>query len=239
MPRAKKTANAAAVADLFGGKKAPKAKKTASKKVKKQVQFPKELRDDADVMCAYRLVKDDLKKKGDVAEKRCERFMRRWWCEEYEATGKKPEMAHFSGANSGIDFVQTRRMTLTADKQEALEMMGVDISDHIETTGVEINMEAVKKMGLMEKLQNAIASIVDNPEQLAEILQPKISVGEKILEELPSIADESELDGSQADKMEQILEVLKPTAQKKKPEVPGKTAVECFELVTKASISNK
>lgn len=238
MPRSKKSSAAtAAVADLLSGKKAPKSKKTSKKKEKVQVQFPKELREDADVMCAYRIVKDDLKKKGEVAEKRCEKFQRRWWCEQFAATGKRPEMAHFNGATSGIDFVMTRRITLSSDKQEALEMMGVDISDHIETKGVEINMEAVNRLGLMEKLQAALASMIDDPEQLAEIMQPKVAVTEKILEDLPAIAEDSDLDGSMADKLEQIIDVLKPVAQKKKPEIEDSDPVACFKLVTESTIS--
>ena len=226
----------AAVSNLFGGKKAPKAKKAAKKKEKEQVEFPKELRDAADVMCAYRTVKDDLKKKGDVADKRCETFMRRWWCEKYALTGKKPEMATFLGNRSKIDFVQTRRMTLNAEKQEALEMMGVDMSDHVEVSGMGIDMEAVVRLGYMEKLQELIGEMVSDPEHVSEIFTPKVTVKESILEDLPDLAKDSEIDGSLADQMEQILDVLKPTVQKKKPEVEDAGPAECFTIVTESAL---
>jgi len=227
-----------AVANLFGGKKAPKAKKTSKKAPREEIEFPKELRDAADVMCAYRTVKDDLKKKGEVAEKRCESFMKRWWCEKYALTGKKPDMARFLGNRSGVDFIQTRRMTLTAEKQEALEMMGVDLADHTEVSGMDISMEAIVRLGYMDKLQEAIANMVSDPEHVSEIFSPKITVKEGILEALPEIAKESEIGGSLADQMEQILDVLKPTTQKKKPQVEGATLSECFEIVTDSKLGS-
>jgi hypothetical protein len=220
---------------LFGGK--PSKKKPSSKKTqeRQRIEIPKNLRKDADTLIAGLRALDGLKKKVKIVEKRIKSHMLDWWCKEYALTGKRPEMAIFETEDKSIQFIQTRRMTPTADKLEALEAIGADISDYVETTGVKVNVDALKKHGLMDKLMSFMD---DNctEEQMSEIFEPVVSVKENILESLPHIVEG--MDGERAKNMRSVMDVLTPTSQLKKPEVPEDTSdVDCFKLASEAKIS--
>jgi hypothetical protein len=235
---AKKGAKSAAASALFGGKATKK--KSASKSSGKQresVSVPPELVDDMEIAAAYRQIKDDLKKKGDSADKRVKAHCQRWWCERFAATGKRPDMTHFVGGEGSFDFVVTKRISVTAEKQEALEMIGADISEYVETSGIAIDMDAVVRLGYMDKLQEAISELVDDPEHVAEIFTPKVTVKDGIIEALPGIAEECEADGGLADKIEAIVEILKPVPQVKKAELEGADAEACFARVNEATLA--
>lgn len=156
----KKKATSAAVDGLFGGKAAKTKTKAKSGKVRAEVELPKDLREVADVAMAYRVIKDDLKKKGELADKRVKAHMLRWWCEQFALTGKRPEMSNCTGNESTFQYTMTRRLSITAEKQEALEMIGADLSEYIETSGIEIDMDAIKTLGYMDDLQEAIQNLV-------------------------------------------------------------------------------
>lgn len=236
MPRKKNPASAAAASALFGGKAAaPKRKASGSTAQRETVSLPPELVEDVEVAAAFRQIKSDLEKKGKMADKKAQAFCLRWWCERFAATGKRPEMTHFVGGDGSFDFVLTRKITVTAEKQEALEMIGADISEQVETSGLTIDMDAVVRLGYMDKLQAAIGAMVDDPEHVAEIFTPKVTVKETIMEALPGIAEECEADGGLADKIQAIVEILKPVPQVKKAELAGADAAACFARVNEST----
>jgi len=238
MAKSKKSASSAAASALFGGKAAPKKKTaTSSGKDRETVSLPPNLVEATEVAAAYRQIKADLEKKGKLADKQAQEFCLRWWCERFAATGKRPDMTHFVGGDGSFDFVLTRKITITAEKQEALDMIGADISEQVETSGLSIDMDAVVRLGYMEKLQAAIAEMVDDDEHIAEIFTPKVTVKEGILEALPGIAQECEADGGLADKIQAIVDILKPVPQVKKAELAGADAAGCFTRVVESSLA--
>lgn len=269
---AKKSGAADATSALFSGKAKPKAKKTTSKgKERETVSFPPNLVEAANVAAAFRQIKSDLEKKGKLADKKAQSFMLRWWCERFAATGKRPDMTHFVGGDAGMDFVVTRKITINAEKQEALEMIGADISDHVETSGINVEMDAIVSLGYMDSLQTAIQEMVGDkktcpqcktespegahfcrecgndleeveasggdPSHVSKIFTPKVTVKEGIIEALPSIAEECEADGGLADKIQAIVEILKPVPQVKKAAVEGVDAEGAFKIVNDSKLS--
>jgi|GEM_PF-3252243 len=267
---AKKKATAAAVDGLFGGKAAQTKSKGKSAKVRAEVDLPKELRQVADIAMAYKVIKDDLKKKGELAEKRVKAHLLQWWCEQFAETGKRPDMCNCSGNESTFQYTMTRRITVTAEKQEALEMIGADLSEYIETSGIEIDMDAVKTLGYMDDLQEAIQNLVGGhkmcpkcdtkmgnvkfcsqcgadlskvkvkdgaSEHVGQIFRPKVTAKDGIMEALPGIAEECEADGELAEKIQAIMEILKPVPQVKKADLGGKDPDECFALINETSMA--
>lgn len=238
MAKTKGSATADATSALFGGKaKAKKKTSKSSKSERETVSLPPELTDSAEVAAAYRVIKSDLEKKGKVADKQVQEFCRRWWCERFAATGRRPEMTHFVGGEGSFDFVLTRKISVTAAKQEALEMIGADLDDWVETSGIDIDMDAVVRLGYMDKLQAAIQDMVEDPEHVAEIFTPKVTVKDGIMEALPSIAEECEADGGLADKIEAVVDILKPVAQVKKADLAGADPDKCFQRVNESTLA--
>lgn len=239
MATAKSTAKKktkAAVSALFAGNVAPKAPKSSKSKPRDRVELPEDLRPTLDVVAAWRNVKDALEKKAKVAEQRIAEPMLKSWCERYADSGKMPSMTTFEGEQGSIDFVMTRRVSLNAAKMEALDMMGVDISEWVETTGVDINMDAVVRLGLLDKLQEAIANLVEDEAHIAEIFQPKVAVKEGFLEALPSLAEGK---GPLKDRLYGLVSVLKPVSQLKNGKVDELSREECFKLVDAAKLPAK
>jgi len=220
------------VNSIFAPKPQP-AKSGRKAKVHEKIDFPKELRLAADVVAAGRQIQDEIKDKIAIAETMCKQHMTRVWCEKFLATGRRPDMARFHGDEGSFDFVQTRRMTITAEKTEALEAMGIDISGYLETTGVTLDLAAVERYGLMEKLQQALAKLVANEAQLADIVKPKVETKEELLDALPGLCRGD--DGNDVDRLMTAMEILKPVPQIKKPEI-DKNPQECFSLVFSANL---
>lgn len=238
MAKSKKSDNAAAASALFGGKAAPKPKAASSSgKDRETVSLPPELDDSMEVAAAWRVIKSDMEKKGKLADKLVQNYCLRWWCERFAATNKRPEMTHFVGGDGAFDFVLTRKITITAEKQEALDMIGADISDQVETSGISIDMDAVVQFGYMDKLQAAIGEMVDDPEHIAKIFTPKVTVKEGIMEALPGIAAESDADGGLADKIQAVIDILKPVPQVKVASLAGSDAAACFKRVDESVLA--
>lgn len=266
-------ATGAAVGALFSGQAAPKPKTAAKGKVREDVSLPPDLQGDAEVAAAYRVIKTDLEKKGKLSDKRCQAWMLRWWCERFAATGNRPDTTHFIGGLGSFDFVLTKKITITQEKQEALELIGADISNFVETSGISVDMDAVAKLGYMDRLQEAIGNLVagkktcpkcdtscvesckfcpncgksvanvvgeeGNPEHVEQIFAPKVTTKEGIIEALKDIAEDCEADGGLADKIQAVVEILKPVPQVKKAEVEGKSATECFAICYESKVAGK
>jgi len=149
-----------AVDALFGGNAAPKAKAKGSTKIRPEVEAPDDLKAAVDVMVAGRTFQKTIEKKIKTAEGRVKRFARETWAERFTSTGTKPSMFHITGNDGRFGYIQTKRIHLSAEKQEALSMLGVDIASFVETSGIKIDMSAIAALGYMEKLTGAIKGMV-------------------------------------------------------------------------------
>jgi len=228
-----------AVAGLFGGT-APKAKAKGKSKVREEVEAPKELREAVDLVVASRQFIKQIEKKVKTAEGRIKGFARKHWSEKFAATGKRPDMFIVQGNEGSFGYIQTSRVHFNHGKQEALEMMGIDLAGHIETSGIEIDMAAVASLGYMDKLMESIKAMVgDNPEHVAQIFTPKVKMKDGILESLPKLVRDSLTEGeTEAEKLALVVGTLGAVDQIKNPEI-DKTSTECFELVMEAKLDAK
>jgi hypothetical protein len=229
----------AAVAGLFGGT-APKAKAKGKSKVREEVEAPKELRDAVDLIAASRQFIKQIEKKVKTAEGRVKTFGRQHWAEAYTKTGAKPGMFTVLGNEGSFDYSQTSRVHFNHGKQEALSMMGIDLAEHVETTGIEIDMAAIASLGYMDKLMESIKAMVgDNPEHVAQIFTPTVKMKKGILEALPKLVRDSLSEGeTEADKLVLAVVTLGAVDAIKNPEI-DKTSTECFELVMEAKLDAK
>jgi hypothetical protein len=230
------TSTDSAVADLLGGKPA-KAKAKGKSKLRAEVEAPDDLKAAVDVMVAGRQFQKTIESKIKTAEARVKTFTREHWCELFSATGIKPEMFHVLGDEGQFSYSQTKRIHLNQEKLEALQMLGIDITAFVETTGIKIDMQAVAALGYMEKLTEAIKSMVgDNPEHVSQIFRPEVSVKDGILEALPNIVGDSLQDDEKLDaKMITALDTLGAVDQIRSPKI-DKTSTECFEIVMGAKL---
>lgn len=230
---------ASAAASIFGSKTAP-PRKGAKKEPTEEVELPKPLRRIADIYAAGSAAEEALKNRVKVCKNILKKHMVRWWCQRFAETKTRPRMVKFLGERGSVAFVQTERITLTAEKQEMLAAMGVDLSDYIETTGVTLDLSAIKSMGLEEKLIQLLDKVL-TPEQMSQVLTPIVQTKEGILDALPYLATSIQGEGSLSEKMERLIHTLDAGSQHRQPSIVfsedrQENLKECFSFAANEDI---
>jgi hypothetical protein len=211
--------------DFFSVKKAMQ-KQGEKKETKKQSkEVPAMLKPVLGVYVACKRIMKTLEPKLNLAESRIKDFAVREWATEFVRTGAIPSSSTLSAGDVSIDFVPTKRIFLKAEAVQQLEAMNVAIMDYVEVTGIDLNVEVLRKHGMLEKAQEALMKIEGmTPEIMDELVRPKMEAKETLYpslakisrDSLPATAKESEI----IERAIAVVKIVNPVSQMRNPSDP-------------------
>lgn len=240
LPARKADASDTAIDELLRGKviARPKATKDKGKKKKTTEKLPEELQELADVLVAGRKIDREIQFKVNFAHQKIQEYCLRRFAERFMETGHRPESTTYATEKSVFSFIQTRRITLTTEKTDALKMLHVSLDGQTELKGLKVNFDAIREHKLEYKLRDALKSIGVSPAVLVECFQPDVQLKESFFEHLSSVIDRSLEKGENgADKMFEVLHVLNPASQIRNAEIPNLGPERSFKLIHDTDIA--
>jgi hypothetical protein len=229
-----------AVDDLLSGKVLAKSggREAKSKKKAKPVEkLPKEIGELSDVLVAGRKIERELSFKIKYADKQVKDYCLRRFAEHYSETGHRPESMTYEGKRGVFSFVQTRRISLTTEKVEALKLLNLNLDGETELKGLHINFDAIREHRLESKLRDALSEMGVSKSILQECFQPDVELKESFFEHLSVVVERSLSKGEKlSDKMYEVLQILDPSSQIRNADMPGLNAVQSYKLVHDADV---
>ncbi|HLD99739.1 MAG TPA: hypothetical protein VJB59_05740 [Bdellovibrionota bacterium] len=227
-----------AVGDLLSGKvpRAPRAARQRKREVPPQ-ELPKDIEKISNLFAAARTIKKEVETKEAWAKDRINDFCLRDFCHRYAATDRRPPSIEYVTNHSKFKFVLTSRTTLTPDKEDALRDLDIELQEHTQLAGLEINYSAIRQHGLEGKLRDALESLDVDKGILDECFRPKVELKDTFYDRLTEVARASLKPGeSLEDKLHEILQILGPAEQVRNVDVIGLDSKQCFDLVTRTDI---
>lgn len=231
----KKASQKSSAGGLFSGKAKPAASKKSSK-TRTVVQLTGDAATALAVMVAGKVATSAIKKKTSMAEARAKKAAVDDWCETFARTGARPDITTYEGdGGATFDLVVSRAISVTQERVKALELLGINLEDHTEATRLKVDVKALEKHGLLEKLQEFIEKECTDA-QVAEIFEPVVELEDTFLDTLDKTVAASLKQGEGlADKMKQVVEILSPTSSARNPKSKDSEA-DSFDLVLKADV---
>jgi hypothetical protein len=233
-------AGASSVDQLLSGKVI--APRVAAKKTKKSdraaEKLPGELAHLGDILVAGRKILREIDFKVRFAEERVKEFCLKRFCERFAESGQRPESVKYAAENSVFTFIQTRKITLTPEKAEALKMMNIPVENHTELKGIHVNFAAIKEHKLEVKLRDALAAMGVKQSVLLECFQPDVQLKESFFAHLSAVVNQSLKKGEDlTEKLYEVTRLLHPAEQIRNAESPNLGPIQAFKLIHDTKIS--
>jgi hypothetical protein len=201
------------------------------------VEFPGELAKICDLYAAGKSVLKEIDFKVDFAAQKLREYALKNFVRLFASIKKKPPSIDYIGRHSRLKFVQTHRTTLTLEKTNQLRSMGIPIDEYTELTGIDINMNEIRRHGLTDKLRDGLAEMGVSKAVLDECFTPKHELNPSFYDNLytivrDSLAKDEDLEG----KMLEVVNTLSPAEQLRNVEVKDMDVQKCFDLVLKTEL---
>jgi hypothetical protein len=223
---------------LLSGRVSRKAriKKRGKRSIPPQ-ELPPDLMKISNLLVAGRAVEKEISFKIDFARHQVEEFCIRDFARRFAETQRRPPSIEYSADHSRFKFVMTVRTSLNPEMIEALEQLGVDLNEHTQLQGLELNYEAIRQHRLEDRLRQALESMHLAPGVLEEVFTEKVALQDSFYELLvPNIEKTLRSGENLEEKIFEVLRILHPATQIRNAEPLDLSIDECFDLVRKADI---
>jgi hypothetical protein len=199
---------------------------------------PDDLADLGDVLVAGRKIEREIEFKVRFASNKVKDYCLRRFCERFAESGHRPESTTYASRNSVFTFIQTKRVTLTPEKVDALKMLKIPVDQFTELKGIRINFEAIRAHKLEQKLRDALAQMGVKKGVLQEVFHPDVQLKEGFFEHLSAVVSRTlKANEDLAEKLYEVIQVLDPAEQIRSADSPNLNPVQSFKLIHDTQIA--
>lgn len=172
---------------------------------------------------AKKVIKAAERKSSD-AESEVLNFLLDDFAAKWAESGSRPVSSSWKGATSSFDYIVTKAITFTADKKEAAEQLGVDLTGQFNIASIVIDYQKINtKKKHQTALKNFLKALGDD---MDDVIEKKFKLNDNFFDSLGKVCDNDK------DKVLGVLKILKPRVSPKNFDVK-ESEEDSFEFVQK------